>query len=157
VTALTLRSMTDDELASYGKTQEGGYARQMVEFGGMAEADAAAKAAADMERYWPGGRPAEGHHLFAAEADGEVVGHLWLSVRSRDDVAGQGWIFDIEVDSAHRGQGFGREIMLAAFDQARALGCTSLALNVFGGNDIAIRLYQSLGFRTTHMQMSRPL
>jgi ribosomal protein S18 acetylase RimI-like enzyme len=157
VTVLTLRPMTDAEVASYGKGQEDGYARQMVEFGGMTEADAAAKASADMDRYWPDGRPAEGHHLFAAEVDGEVVGRLWLSVRSPDDVAGQGWIFDIEVDRTHRGKGLGRALMLAAFDQAKALGCTSLKLNVFGGNDVAIRLYQSLGFRTAQMQMTKLL
>ncbi|MGH8825547.1 MAG: GNAT family N-acetyltransferase [Jiangellaceae bacterium] len=158
MTVLTLRPMTDDELAAYAKTQEDGYARQMVDFGGMTEAEAVAKASADMERYWPSGRPAEGHHVFAAEVDGEVVGHLWLSGNSpNNDVAGQGWIYDVEVDPAYRGRGLGRELMQAALDQARTLGCTSLALNVFGGNDVAIRLYQSLGFRTTHMQMSKAL
>ena len=157
MTELTLRPMTDDELASYGATQEDGYAQQMVDFGGIAEADAATKARADMERYWPAGRPAEGHHVFAAQVDGEVIGHLWLSVQSPEDVAGQGWIFDIEVGDGHRGQGLGRQIMLAAIDKAKALGCTSLKLNVFGGNDVAIRLYQSLGFRTAQMQMTKQL
>ena len=157
MTELTLRTMTDDELASYGRTREDGYAQQMVDFGGIAEADAAAKARVDMERYWPGGRPAEGHHVFAAEVDGEVIGHLWLSVHSPEDVTGQGWIFDIEVDDAHRGQGLGRQLMLAALDKAKALGCTSIKLNVFGGNDVAIRLYQSLGFRTAQMQMTKQL
>jgi ribosomal protein S18 acetylase RimI-like enzyme len=157
VTELTLRPMTDDELASYGETQEDGYAQQMVDFGGIAEADATAKARVDMERYWPGGRPAEGHHVFAAEVDGEVIGHLWLSLRSPEDVAGQGWIFDIEIDETRRGQGLGRQLMLAAMDKAKAMGCTSIKLNVFGSNDIAIRLYQSLGFRTAQMQMTRQL
>jgi ribosomal protein S18 acetylase RimI-like enzyme len=95
--------------------------------------------------------------VFAAEVDGEVIGHLWLSVHSPEDVTGQGWIFDIEVDDAHRGQGLGRQLMLAALDKAKALGCTSIKLNVFGGNDVAIRLYQSLGFRTAQMQMTKQL
>ena len=93
----------------------------------------------------------------AAKVDGKVVGHLWMSVHSPEDVAGQAWIFDIEVDDAHRGQGLGRQIMLAALDKAKALGCTSIKLNVFGANDVAIRLYQSLGFRTAQMQMTKQL
>ena len=45
----------------------------------------------------------------------------------------------------------GRQLVLAALDKAKALGCTSIKLNVFGG-DVAIRLYQSLGFRTAQMR-----
>jgi ribosomal protein S18 acetylase RimI-like enzyme len=95
--------------------------------------------------------------VFAAEVGAEVIGHLWLSLRSPEDVAGQAWIFDIEIDEARRGQGLGRQLMLAAMDKAKAMGCTSIKLNVFGGNDVAIRLYQSLGFRTAQMQMTRQL
>jgi ribosomal protein S18 acetylase RimI-like enzyme len=158
VTALTLRPMTPDELAAYGGQQADGYARQMVEFGGLPEEDAALKAKADMERLWPNGEPAQGHHLFTAEVeDGQVVGHLWLCEQSPSGRPGQAWIYDIEVLADHRGKGYGRDLMLAARDEAKRLGCTNLGLNVFGGNDVAIRLYQSLGFRTTNIQMSKPL
>jgi len=156
VTALTLRPMTDDELAKFVGQQESGYARQMVEFGGFKEEDAFAKARADMERLWPGRQPGEGQQLFMAEIDGEVVGHLWLAEESAGRV-GQAWIYDIEVETRHRGHGYGRDLMLAACEEARRLGCTRIGLNVFGGNDVAIRLYQSLGFRTTQMQMSKSL
>jgi ribosomal protein S18 acetylase RimI-like enzyme len=149
--------MTDDELAKFVEQQEKGYARQMTEFGGMPEADALAKARADMERLWPAGRPGDGQHLFMAEVEGEVVGHLWLALQSPSSQSGQGWVYDVEVEPSHRGRGYGRELMLAAFDRARQLGCTSLGLNVFGGNDIAIKLYQSLGFRTGSMQMTKTL
>lgn len=157
MTALTLRPMNSDELATFVGQQEHGYVQQMIEFAGLPEEDAVTKARADMERYLPGGRPGEGQHLFMAEAGGDVVGHLWLAEESPSPRTGEAWIFDIEVQAAHRGNGYGRDLMLAACEEAKRLGCTSLGLNVFGGNDVAIRLYQSLGFRTSNMQMSKAL
>jgi ribosomal protein S18 acetylase RimI-like enzyme len=47
--------------------------------------------------------------------------------------------------------------MEAAEQQAREFGCTTLGLNVFGGNEVAIKLYESLGYRTTSHQMSKQL
>ena len=157
MTALTLRPMNPDEVATFVAQQEHGYVQQMVEFAGLPEDDAVAKARADMERYLPEGRPGEGQHLFVAEAGGDVVGHLWLAKQSPSPRAGEAWIYDIEVLAAHRGKGYGRDLTLAACEEAKRLGCRSLGLNVFGGNDVAIRLYQSLGFRTTNLQMSKAL
>ena len=157
MTALTLRPMNPAELATFVAQQEHGYVQQMVEFAGLPEEDALAKARADMERYLPGGQPGEGQHLFMAEVGGDVVGHLWLAQESPSPRKGEAWIYDIEVLAAHRGSGYGRDLMLAACEEAERLGCTSIGLNVFGGNDVAIRLYQSLGFRTTNLQVSKAL
>jgi ribosomal protein S18 acetylase RimI-like enzyme len=47
--------------------------------------------------------------------------------------------------------------MQAAERLACEYGCSSLALNVFGGNEVAIKLYESLGYRTTSQQMTKQL
>lgn len=136
MTDLKLRPMTDDEQRQYAERVENGQAPQLAA---------------------PGGQLADGQHLFAGEVDGDVVGYLWLAEQAPDGRAGQAWIYDVEVDPTYRGKGFGRTLVLAAQDKARQLGCTSVGLNVVGGNDVAIRLYESLGFRTRAMQMSKPL
>jgi ribosomal protein S18 acetylase RimI-like enzyme len=56
-----------------------------------------------------------------------------------------------------RGNGYGRALVQVAETKAAELGCSALGLNVFGGNDVAISLYQSLGFQPTSLQMSKPL
>ncbi|MGH8777160.1 MAG: GNAT family N-acetyltransferase [Jiangellaceae bacterium] len=129
MSGLKLRPMSDDELVAYG--------RQRPDLGGP--------------------RPGDGQHLFAAEVGGEVVGRLWLSAPSPSGEPGQGQLHDVEVSPAHRGRGYGRELMHAAFEQARQRGCTSLGLDVAGDNDVAIRLHQSLGFRTASVRMWKPL
>lgn len=155
---LTLRPMTATERDHYRDALRAGYVQQQVELGGFSASDAEERADSSMATHWPEGVPAQGHHVFVAEAEGQVVGRLWLAAAAPEPaVPGQAWIFDIEVEPEARGNGYGRDLMQAAVGQARALGCTSVGLNVFGGNDVAIRLYQSMGFRTRAMQMTLPL
>lgn len=157
MTALTVRPMTEAEQEAYRDKVAQGYVRQRVEFGGESEDVAAVHARESMERLWPGGRPAAGQHLYAAEVDGQLVGTLWLSETTPDGTPGNGWIYDVEIDDEHRGKGYGRDLICAAEELATELGCTTLGLNVFGGNEVAISLYQSLGFRPSSLQMSKPL
>ncbi len=47
---------------------------------------------------------------------------------------------------SHRGQGFGRAVMVAALNWARDAGAVTASLQVAAGNATAITLYTSLGF-----------
>jgi ribosomal protein S18 acetylase RimI-like enzyme len=90
------------------------------------------------------------------EADGEPVGDLWLA--ERDDGFQPGlFIFDITVDEAFRGRGYGRAAMLFAEEEARRRGRDRIALNVFGGNAVARNLYRSLGYEEDAIAMSKKL
>jgi ribosomal protein S18 acetylase RimI-like enzyme len=84
--------------------------------------------------------------------DGDRVGILWLALR--EDRA---YVFDVEADAAHRGQGHGRTLMLLAETQALAAGRRLVGLNVFVGNTPAERLYESLGYETTRYNYYKPL
>jgi RimJ/RimL family protein N-acetyltransferase len=45
--------------------------------------------------------------------------------------------------------------MLALEEQALALGYTRVELNVFGGNEVARRLYRALGYTETAVAMAK--
>ena len=97
--------------------------------------------------------------------------HFWTAHRGRRGRAGRprlgraqaafagvsAWIYDIQVEAGRRGEGLGRALMEALHDAARGLGATTVALNVFGHNTAAIRLYDSLGYAVTAQQMKRDL
>jgi ribosomal protein S18 acetylase RimI-like enzyme len=104
----------------------------------------------------PAGLDTPGHGIFVVEADGERVGLLWVAERelgARQVL----YIYDIEIDEAHRGRGFGRTAMLLAEEEARARGLNRIELNVFGGNHVARALYRSLGYVETSAQMAKDL
>ena len=84
------------------------------------------------------------------------MGLLWLAMHSPDGVQA-GWIHAIEVDGAHRGNGYGRELMLLAVVESRRRGLTALRLNVFGPNVVARQLYESLGYEITSQNMAKRL
>jgi ribosomal protein S18 acetylase RimI-like enzyme len=89
------------------------------------------------------------------DEDGAIVGDLWFGPHpQRQDAA---FIYDIEIHAASRRRGFGRAAMLAAEHLARESGINELALNVFGFNESAKALYDSIGYRVLATQMSKAL
>lgn len=63
-------------------------------------------------------------------------------------------VHDLCVLRTHRGQGIGRRLLQAVLDTARGAGCSAVTLEVRGDNEVAQRLYRSLGFGDTSVPMS---
>ena len=122
---------------------------------GLDPHEAHTQSVAEFARLLPEGLATPGSRLCTAVEHGDPVARLWLGVR--DDHAGAAFVWDVEVLPEHRGRGIGRATMLAAEDLARELGCDRLGLNVFGHNPVARGLYESLGYATTSLQMSKDL
>jgi GNAT superfamily N-acetyltransferase len=147
--------MRDDEFVAWLPQVRDGYARSMSDHGGMTPSAAAAKAEADTEQLFPGGRPSTEQLVFVIEADGEPVGDLWLA--EREDMSKRPclFVYDVHVDDAHQGRGYGKAAMLFAEEEARRRGLGRVALNVFGRNEVARRLYRSLGYEENAVAMSK--
>ncbi|MCP8937499.1 GNAT family N-acetyltransferase [Alsobacter sp. SYSU M60028] len=56
-------------------------------------------------------------------------------------------VFGIYVDPDHRSGGVGRSLLAAAETRAAEAGCRLMALNVFGVNARARKLYEDVGYR----------
>jgi ribosomal protein S18 acetylase RimI-like enzyme len=89
--------------------------------------------------------------LLIGETGGDVVGLVWVGPAP----AGRAgwWIYDIVVVPARRGQGFGRALLAAAEREAQRRGALSIGLDVFGGNDVALSLYESAGYEVAATRM----
>ena len=103
-----------------------------------------------------GGRPVPGQHILDVINDGSIVGTLWLG-HQPSQIPNEWFIYDIVIDEASRGSGLGRATMLAAEEFVRARSGTRLALNVFGPNTIARRLYESLHYEVMSLSMYKDL
>ncbi|MBD3926858.1 GNAT family N-acetyltransferase [Nocardioides cavernae] len=154
---LVLRPMTQHEYDTYRTRSVQDYAREIAEARGLDPADALATAEGEFAELLPDGLPSPGMHLWTAvTGDGEAVGLGWLELRRKTSGV-SAWVYDVHLDADRRGQGLGRQLMEALHEQARELGATTIALNVFGHNTAAIRLYDSLGYAVTAQQMRRDL
>jgi ribosomal protein S18 acetylase RimI-like enzyme len=149
--------MLDDEFTAWLPQMRDAYAQAMIDDAGFSPEAAAEKAAADVKQLFPEGGPSADQLVFVLEADGERVGELWLAERADMSRHPCLFVYDIHVDEAQQGRGYGKAAMLCAEDEARRRGLGRVALNVFGRNEVARGLYRSLGYEENAVAMSKTL
>jgi ribosomal protein S18 acetylase RimI-like enzyme len=155
-TEVRLRPMSEAEYASLAAVAADGFARSLSEASGLPLDEAQTEAARRTAQLVPEGLHTEGMLLWTAEAGGQTVGWIWVSLPGGAHPR-SAWVYMIAVDESQRGKGYGRAIMLAAEAELVRLRVPRLGLNVFGANTRAIYLYEGLGFRMTSQQMTREL
>jgi GNAT superfamily N-acetyltransferase len=149
--------MTPDEFARWLPGARDRYATEIARSGsGSDEGAARRKAIEDTERLFPGGRPSPDQFVFVVEADGETVGEFWFA-ESATSLGLCLWIYDIRIDEACRGRGYGRAVLLLGEAEARRRGYNRIGLNVAGGNEIARNLYRALDYEENAIFMSKAL
>jgi ribosomal protein S18 acetylase RimI-like enzyme len=98
--------------------------------------------------------------VLVAERDGAVVGYCyagieplsWKELRDR-----AGFIHDLLIDPAARGQGAGEALMHAATAWFRERGLPRVMLWAAAGNAPALELFRKAGFRQTMTEMTLEL
>ena len=86
-----------------------------------------------------------GAHVFAAEEDGRILGCATLCV-TEHPLGRKGWIEDVVVSSACRGQGLGRQLVEHIIEYARGLAPIELCLTSRPAREAANKLYKAVGF-----------
>ncbi|MGW7047178.1 GNAT family N-acetyltransferase [Streptomyces avermitilis] len=145
------RPMTAAEFGPWEERGKAHYAQSWIDRG-VPEAEARVKAEKDHAAHLPDGVDSPGMLLTVLEHEGVPVGTLWLAL-----FEGSTFVFDVEADARHRGQGHGRSLMLLAEAQSVAAGRSRIGLNVFAGNTPAERLYESLGYEPTQYVLYKEL
>lgn len=156
--SVRLRPLREDEWESFVERSKHEYAADMVANGGLTKDFAHQKAERDFTSTLPDGLATEGHYIFAVESaeTGDAVGRAWFA---RRDIFGEegAFVYDIQIDERFRGQGLGRAAMVALEVEVHRQGLSRIALNVFGGNEVARGLYRSLAYAETALWMTKGL
>ena len=98
-------------------------------------------------------------HLTVAEADGEVMGCVQITIMpglSRGATR-RGQIEGMRIARGRRSQGYGNALAAWAIDYCRTRGCTLVQLTTDRQRDGPVQFYERLGFRTTHHGMKLEL
>jgi ribosomal protein S18 acetylase RimI-like enzyme len=150
-----LKALEEDELTPYFEDLWRDYRAEFIA-AGFSEDYADESVENSKKSHFPDQRLAPGNSIFFAYNQGEKVGKLWLYSIEREGKS-EWSIYDIETFGAFRGKGFGRTIMMAAEDYVRAAGGDSISLSVFGNNQVARKLYESLEYETIRVGMKKKL
>ncbi|MFJ3924339.1 GNAT family N-acetyltransferase [Streptomyces sp. NPDC090022] len=151
-----LRRMTDQEYEDWFRGAVEDYAARCVERGMTPDA-ALAHAREDSRALLPRGQDTPGSSVAALEVDGTDVGRLWMAERELAPGVPGWYVFDVKVLPAHRGRGHGRTLLLQAERTALAAGAGWIGLHRFSDNTPAVRLYDSLGYRTASVNFAKIL
>ncbi|MFE2557735.1 GNAT family N-acetyltransferase [Streptomyces sp. NPDC059352] len=151
-----VRPMTGAEFDAWSEQAKEGFAQSWIDRG-VPEEQARAKAEDSHRRHLPQGLDTPGVAIHVAVSDGRSVGVLWTGRIELEPGEWTAFVYEVEVAEGQRGRGYGRALMLLAERVALASGETRLGLHVFAGNTPAIRLYESLGYRTTYVNSAKAL
>ena len=104
----------------------------------------------------------ESKPIFVADDNGSVAGYCFCQIR---DYTGSTaltdrkelYIDDLCVDETRRGQQIGSVLYDHAVAYAKEIGCAFLTLNVWCGNDSAMRFYEKMGLKQRSITMENKL
>ena len=100
--------------------------------------------------------------IFGAIENGELLGYCFCMVEEVKDNTvlcdtKTLYIDDLCVEETCRGQGIASKLYAHVCDYARSIGCRSVTLNVWCGNDNAMRFYESRGMKPRKIYMEASL
>ncbi|POX63008.1 N-acetyltransferase [Streptomyces sp. Ru62] len=148
------RPMTPAEYPAWHASETAAYVADIVRSGAMTEEEAARKADRDFEELLPQGLETPGNSVLVLEAAGEPIGTGWLK---HGHLPGVTYGYSLNVLERHRGKGYGRAAMAAGEQVALAAGDSMLMFTVWGGNEVAMNLYTSAGYRVVEERRSLDL
>jgi len=152
--ALTLVPMTEAAYQSWSQASVATFAEEKVRSHAWEAADALRLSQENFAQLLPDGRASRDHYLYTITAQpGAVpVGILWFARKHNE-----AYLYEIMIAEEFRGRGYGRQAMHLLEAAVTQLGLAAIALHVFGHNQRALGLYQSLGYETTDLNMRKPL
>lgn len=96
--------------------------------------------------------------VLVAERDGRLVGYAYGAFEERDWqllIDEHGAVHDLFVAESERRSGVGQALLGALIDELEALGAERIVLYTLVANERAQRLFRSVGFRPTLLEMTR--
>src|SRR5690242_19139399 len=152
---VTLRPMTESEYQHVREAIFEDYARETANVTSTSVEEGRNIAARQFDQLLPDGMASRGYYFWRiVNENGDAVGDLWVLVESEKARA---FIYFIGIDEGYRGHGYSKAAMLALESTVKPLGANRIDLNVFGDNTVAVRLYESLGYKPTAMNMRKEL
>lgn len=138
------RPMAPAEYPEWLAFQKVAYADDIVRAGAMSRDEAVRKSDRDFAKLIPDGLQTPDNTFLVLEAAGEPIGTGWLK---HGHLPGVTYGYSLHVQEQHRGKGHGRIAMAVGEQATLAAGDSALMFTVWGGNEVAMNLYTSAGYR----------
>jgi ribosomal protein S18 acetylase RimI-like enzyme len=147
------RPMREEEYDPWLAEELIGYADDVSGSGLATPAAAAEQSEAAYRELLPDRLASPGYTWWTIETEdsGNPVAWIWLA---HGRYSGLSFVYSVSVAPQERGRGYGKAAMLVGEAASLAAGDRFLALNVFGHNHVAMRLYDRLGYAVVEQTRS---
>jgi ribosomal protein S18 acetylase RimI-like enzyme len=154
---IKFKNMTPEEFDHFAIESKSRYIDEKMKANNLTQDEANKIADADFARILPDGYQSKDNFLYnLMDQENNNVGYLWYCIRGSTNNK-KAFIADIMIREKFRGKGYGREAMLLLETDVKSRGLKHIGLHVFGFNEVAIKLYQSMGYQTTDLVMEKYL
>jgi mycothiol synthase len=141
---VTMRPMVEAEYDAWLDAEVPGYAHDIAQAGLATPEEALQISEKEYREIVPDRLATPGYTWWCIDTEEHrMVASIWLKPHYSPALS---WVFSVETKPEHRGHGYGRAAMLAGERATLEAGDTHLGLNVFGNNEVALRLYDSLEY-----------
>jgi len=132
------------------------YAEEHVKTGNWKKSEALEKSRAEFDKLLPNGLQSKDEFIYSIvdESTGQKMGILWMEVKM-DETPRRAFGYDFIVYEEFRGQGFGKQALIALDELLKSMDVDSMGLHVFGHNTNAFELYKKMGFEITNINMRK--
>ncbi|MFF3122998.1 GNAT family N-acetyltransferase [Streptomyces sp. NPDC057908] len=144
VDGVTARPMKQAEYPEWLASEKAAYVGDIVRAGALSPEEATRKSDRDFAKLIPEGLATPDNTFLVLEAAGEQIGTGWLK---HGHLPGVTYGYSLYVQEQHRGKGYGRAAMAAGEQATLAVGDSTLMFTVWGGNEVAMNLYTSVGYQ----------
>ncbi|MFD7497100.1 GNAT family N-acetyltransferase [Streptomyces sp. NPDC059832] len=151
---VTARPMTQAEYPEWLASEKASYAGDIIRAGALDHEETVLKSDRDIAQLLPEGLATPDNTFLVPAAAGEPIGTGWLR---HGHLPGVTYGYSLHVQERHRGKGYGRAAMPAGEGATLAAGDSTLMFTVWGGNEVAMNLYPSAGYRVVEEMRSLTL
>ena len=100
--------------------------------------------------------------IFIYDEDGDVAGYCFCQIRRYENCCVltdriELYIDDLCVDEKHRGRGIATALYTHVCNYAKSIGCSYVTLNVWCGNEGAMKFYEKAGMTPRNITMETKL
>lgn len=145
--------MNSREFQDYFSSAIEDYANEKVLSKNWDRQEAVSKARQEYEMLLPNGEKTDRNYIYNVIHDEQIVGMIWLEHQVNDN----GFIRDIRILDTYQGKGYGKHAMKEIEIVGKELGVKKIGLHVFGHNNVARGLYETLGYQTTNVMMIKEI
>lgn len=155
---ITLKKMTQTAFEQFERHAIADYQKQKMIAEHLSEDTAATLSRTSHEELLKNGLETPNHFLFSVieSASNNNIGYVWFGLQEIGKHK-RVYIYNLTLDEAHRGKGYGSQLMALIEKAAKELDAHDLKLHVFSHNKVAQNLYKKMSFQSAGIMMIKKL